>query len=132
MLNALLVSDICIDLTEKCKLGTVQCRDMKACLSHKGKKSHGFQRDSFTTGVWSCDNQEVKIISKADVNRNGFLLIDQRMTGLAQANPSFSIEDRFAGIHVHGKSGAGKNKVQLYHDGKICMDGFQFCSYLLA
>ena len=105
---------------------------MKACLAHKGKKSHGFQGDSFTTGVWSCDNQEVKIISKADVNRNGFFPVDQRVTGLAQADPSFGIEDRFAGIHVHGKSGTGKDKVQLYHDGKICVDGFQLCGYLLA
>ena len=45
---------------------------METRLSHHGKKTYGFQRNSFTTGVWSGDNQEVKIIPETDINRNGF------------------------------------------------------------
>ena len=60
---------------------------METRLSHHGKKTYGFQRNSFTTGVWSGDNQEVKIIPETDINRNGFFLIDQWMTGLAKPDP---------------------------------------------
>ena len=105
---------------------------METRLSHHGKKTYGFQRNSFTTGVWSGDNQEVKIIPETDVNRNGFFLIDQWMTGLAKPDPAFCVENRFTGVHVHGKCSTGKNKIQLYHDGKICVNSFQLSSYLLA
>ena len=103
LFNALLISDISINLAEKCKFGTIQRRDMETRLSHQGKKTYGFQRNGFTTGVWSGDNQEVKIIPETDVNRNGFFLIDQWMTGLCEADdPAFCVENRFTGVHVHG------------------------------
>ena len=42
LLNALLISDICIDLFKHCQFRTVSGRDVKAGLSHQGKKSYGF------------------------------------------------------------------------------------------
>ena len=105
---------------------------METRLSHHGKKTYGFQRNSFTTGVWSGDNQEVKIIPETDVNRNGFFLINQWMTGLAKPDPAFCVENRFTCVHVHGKCSTGKNKIQLYHDGKIRVNSLQLSSYLLA
>ena len=42
LLNALLIANICKYFRKNRKLATVQCRNMKAGLSHEGKQSDGF------------------------------------------------------------------------------------------
>ena len=42
LFNALFISDIRKYLIKYGKLRTLPCRDVKACLTHKGKESHRF------------------------------------------------------------------------------------------
>ena len=51
LLDALLVSDICVHLMENGQFRAVIGRNMKPCLSHQGKKSYRFQGNRFTAGV---------------------------------------------------------------------------------
>ena len=83
LLNALLVANICEYFRKNRKLAAIQRRNMKACLSHEGKQSDGFQAYGFTTGIGTGDDQKVKILSEVDVNRDYLFRRKKRMTSLS-------------------------------------------------
>ena len=126
LFNALLIPDICINLMKKSQLTAVKSRNVKSCLTHKSKQTNGFQRNCFSSGIRTCDNQKVKIISQTDINGNYFLFWNQRMAGFFQEHTAFLVKNRFASVHIHGKTGSGKNKVKLYHQFQIQGNGFPF------
>ncbi len=94
LLNALLIANVCKYFRKNRKLAAVQCRNMKAGLSHEGKKSDGFQADGFTTGIRAGDDQKIKILSEMDVNRDYLFRRKERMTSLPDLDTVIGIENR--------------------------------------
>ena len=89
---------------------------MQSRLPHQGKKSHCLQRHGLTTGIGTCDHQQVKIFPQTDINGNSLFLIQQWMTALTDLDVMLSVENRLCGILFHGEFCLGKNKVQRSHD----------------
>ena len=132
LFNALLVSDIRIDFIKDGKGAAVQSRNVKAGLSHQREQAYGLQRNGFTAGVWSGDDQQVKIFPEGDVDGNDLLFVDQRMAGFSQMDLPFRIEDRLISVLFHGERSAGENEIQSHHIFQIIAQGFQMFGNLLA
>ena len=63
-------------------------RNMKAGLSHQGKKAHGFQGNSFTAGVGAGDDQQVEVFAQPDGDGNDLLRIQQGMAAFLDVDAS--------------------------------------------
>ena len=62
---------------------------MQSGLSHQGKKSDCFQGNGFTAGIRTGDDQQFKILTELNVDRNDFLFIEKRMSSfLMRIRPS--------------------------------------------
>ena len=132
LFNALLVSDIRIDFIKDGKRAAVQSRNVKAGLSHQREQTYGLQRNGFTAGVRSRDDQQVKILAQGNVDGNDLLFVNQRMAGFSQMDFPFRIEDRLIGVLFHGERSAGENEIQGHHIFQIIAQGFQMFGNLLA
>ena len=117
---------------KKSQFTAVQSRDMKPGLSHQSKESDRLEGNGLTTGVWTGDDKKIKRISKTDIDRNNFFLVDQRVAGFLEVDAAFVVKDRFTCIHLYGKCSSCKNKIKLYHDLKIEGDSLTFCCDLYA
>ena len=84
---------------------------MQSRLPHQSKKSHRLQRYGLTTGIGTCDHQQVKIFTQTDINGDRLFLIQQRMTALTDLDIMLSVENRLCGILFHGEFCLGKNEV---------------------
>ena len=124
LLDTLFVPDVREDIVEYGKLGALKGRDMEPGLSHEGKKPHCFQRDGLSSGVGSGNDQQIKIISQADADRNDFLRVQQGVTAVLNADPPLVVEDRSGGVHVSGQRGFGEDKIQA--DQQFVIFGDQF------
>ena len=128
LLNALLISDIGKDLVKYGQLRLVKRRNMKTGLSHQGEKSHSLQRNGFTTGIWSGDNQKLEFFSQTNVDRYSFFLIQKRMTAFFDINNALLVKYRLTSVVRAGKLSAGKDKVQTGQKLQIRLQRLQFSS----
>ena len=58
----------------------VSGRNVKSGLSHQTEQADRFQRNSFTAGVWSGDDQQCEVFPKCHGDRNNFFRIEQWVT----------------------------------------------------
>ena len=126
------VSDICVNFPENTEPGVVEGRNMKTRLSHKGKKSHGFQRNGLTAGVGTGNYQKVEVFSQADINGHHLMFFDQRVPGFFQVNDTICVKLGLCGVLRFCQKSTGKDKVQLSQDLLIILDQFQAFSGSLA
>ena len=63
LLNTLFISDICINLMKYSQFTAVSGRNVKSGLSHQTEQADRFQRNSFTAGIWSGDDQQCELFS---------------------------------------------------------------------
>ena len=132
LLNALLVTDIRIDLMEHCQLRTVACRDVEPCLSHQSEEPDGLKRHSLSSGIRAGDDQESKIFPQGDCDRDNGLLIQQRMPSFADPDASLFVKDRTASPHGEGQSAPCKDKIQIRKRPVVRADLFDILRCLLT
>ena len=113
LLNTLFISDICINLMKYSQFTAVSGRNVKSGLSHQTEQADRFQRNSFTTGVWTGYNQKLEIFAEHDIDWNHFFLIEQWVTSLTDTDASLFIQKRPAGAHGHCQSTSCKNEVKI-------------------
>ena len=101
---------------------------MESCLSHQSKKSDRFQRNRFTTCVWSCYDQQVEGVTQRNGDRYNLFAVDQWMPTFADQNAPFVIKDRSAGIHGKRQASSCKYEIQLGHDFIVGADLFHIIS----
>ena len=124
LLNTLFVSDIRIDLMKNCKLRAVTGRDMQPCLPHETEKSDCLQGNGLTTGIWTGHDQQIKLFSESDRDRNDRLRIQQRVTSLTDMDFIFFVKNRTAGFHGQSQCTSCKNKVEIGQSTVIRPDFF--------
>ena len=73
LLNTLFISDICINLMKYSQFTAVSGRNVKSGLSHQTEQADRFQRNSFTAGIWSGDDQRDRILREANEKANAIL-----------------------------------------------------------
>ena len=113
LLNTLFISDICINLMKYSQFTAVSGRNVKSGLSHQTEQADRFQRNSFTAGIWSGDDQQCEVLPKCHGDRNNFFRIEQWVTSLTDTDASLFIQKRPAGAHGHCQSTSCKNEVKI-------------------
>ena len=91
----------------------VKRRNMKSCLSEQSKKSDCFQRNSFSTGVRTGNDEQRKVIAQPDVDRNYFFRIQKRVAAFFDVDTSAGIELGLGSVVGAGKLRTGKNKIKF-------------------
>ena len=124
LFDALLVSDIRVDLFEHGQLRAVQRRDMKAGLAHQRQQPDRFQRDGFAAGVRSRDDQKIERVAETDINRNHFVFVDQRMTRTSKDDPPLRVKNRRGRVHIHRELRPRENKIEFDQIIHIPLDLF--------
>ena len=113
LLNALFITDICIDFPEYTESGIIKSRDMKSGLSHQCQKTNCLKRYCFSTCVWASYNKKIKRFPKSDINRNDLMFFNQWMARLFHINDSITVETGFCGILRFGQKRSCKNEIQF-------------------
>ena len=65
---------------------------MQPCLPHETEKSDCLQGNGLTTGIWTGHDQQIKLFSESDRDRNDRLRIQQRVTSLTDMDFIFFVE----------------------------------------
>ena len=125
LLDTLFIADIGKDVLKDSQLGSLKGRNMEAGLSHKGKKSYGFQGNGFTAGVWACDDEKIKVFSKPDVDGNHLFWIQKRMAAVFDMDVPLVVEFWLYTVVPAGQGCLGKNKVQPGQNRKVFQNGVE-------
>ena len=107
---ALFIPDIRIDFGKNGQFRTVQGGNMQARLAHQAEKAGGFQGNRLASGIWACNDQKVIVLSEADINGNGLLLIQQGMSCACLLYTSNSVAD---GVQAYLTAGVPADKLVL-------------------
>ena len=122
MFDTLLITYVGIDFLEQGNTAAVRSRYMQAGECHKFQKSCCLQGDCLSAGVRTCDDEKVKLFSQADIDRNDFFLVNQRVPCLSQIDNAVCVDDRLCAVHRECERGACKYKVELCHDFIVVSD----------
>ena len=122
LLNTLFIADICEYIVKNSQFAAVSRGNMQACLSHQSKQTYSFQRNGLAAGIGTGYDQKLKVIPKMHINRDDFMFIQQRMTSLADPDPSLCIKDRFHAIVIFSQLSFRENKVQFRQNPVIIPD----------
>ena len=115
LLDALLVSDVGVDIPEEGELASVAGRDMEAGHAHELEEADGLEGDGLAAGVGTRDDDHVVVGAQLDIDGDDLFGVDQGMAALADVDVIFVIKDRPGRILLHGQVGAGKDEIQLGH-----------------
>ena len=113
LLNALLIADVRIDFVKDRELGMVRCRNVQAALAEQGKKSDGFQGNCLTAGVRTGDDEHCKVLADADIDRNHFFRVNERVASFFDADAALLIEIRFRTAVKQRELCACKDKIEF-------------------
>ena len=100
LLNALLVSDVSVDILIDRQFGVWRRRQIKARLSHEHQKPQRLHADSLAARIGTCDQQHAVIRAQHDVNGHHLLLINERVAGLLQYRAPLIIELGTGSLHL--------------------------------
>ena len=100
----------------------VVSRDVQPCLPHEGEQAQCFQRNSFTTGVGTGNEQCGKFFAQINIDRHDSFLIQQRMSAFLDIHIAFCIEQGLCTVHRQGKLCFCENKVQLCQQFQVCAE----------
>ena len=124
LLDALLVTDIGVNMLKQADFRLLVRRDMQAAGSHERQQTEGFERNRLAAGVRAGDDERVVIIADGDVDRHGLVLIEQRMARAKQlAAAAVLNKHRRTGIHVERQLGTRKDEVQRGQRIVVLLDG---------
>ena len=125
LLNALLITDIRVNVAEQTDRTLLIGRNMHAGGCHQAQQTQGLEADRLAAGIRSGDNQRVIVITQRNINGHGFFLVQQRMSCTNQIYLCGFTELRCTGIQLEGIICLGKNKIQLAQYIIICADGIR-------
>ena len=114
LLNALLVADICQDMTKHRDLASLLGWNHQTAHSHQVQKADRFQCHGLAASVRSRDDQAVKILAQGNIGGHHLVFIDQRMPGADEGNPSLFIDLWYCRFHPVCQMRLCKNQVQLH------------------
>ena len=124
LLDALLVTDIGVNMLKQADFRLLVRRDMQAAGSHERQQTEGFERNRLAAGVRAGDDERVVIITDGDVDRHGLVLIEQRMARAKQlAAAAVLNKHRRTGVHVERQLGTRKDEVQRGQRIVVLLDG---------
>ena len=69
--------------------GAFPAGDMEPALGHEGQQADGFEADGFSAGVRPGDRDADIRKGQLQAERHAGFRVQQRMTGLCQADPAF-------------------------------------------
>ena len=122
LLNALFVANIGKYIFENAETGAVRGGNVKPRLPHQGQESDRFQRNCFAARIWSRDDQQVKIFSEPDIDRDDLFAVEQRVPAFTDINDALVVKDRHGCVHIHGKCGFCKDKIQFCQQFCVILD----------
>ena len=124
LLDALLVTDIGVNMLKQADFRLLVRRNMQAASSHERQQTEGFERNRLAAGVRAGDDEGVVIIADGDVDRHGLVLIEQRMARAKQlAAAAVLNKHRRTGVHVERQLGTRKDEVQRGQRIVVLLDG---------
>ena len=124
LLDALLVTDIGVNMLKQADFRLLVRRDMQAAGSHERQQTEGFERNRLAAGVRAGDDEGVVIIADGDVDRHRLVLIEQRMARAKQlAAAAVLNKHRRTGVHVERQLGTRKDEVQRGQRIVVLLDG---------
>ena len=124
LLDALLVTDIGVNMLKQADFRLLVRRNMQAAGSHERQQTEGFERNRLAAGVWAGDDERVVIIADGDVDRHRLILIEQRMARTKQlAAAAVLNKHRRTGVHVERQLGTRKDEVQRGQRIVVLLDG---------
>ena len=89
--DGLLISNIGENLLEHRQLTARLTGNLEATLSHKGEESQRLQRNGFSAGVWSRDQQCLRRRTKSYGYRNALFGVKQWMPALADIDAALVV-----------------------------------------
>ena len=116
LLNALLVSDISIDIAIHRNLRAGLRRQKQAGLSHEHQKPQCFHGNGLTAGIWACYQQHGVFVSQGNIYRHHLVRCQQGMTGREKPGYAIFIDYRLRCLHFISQSCLGKGKIYFCHD----------------
>ena len=80
LLDALLISDVRVDIVKDGQLTVIPGGNVQACLSHERQQAAGLEGDRLAAGVGTGHDQEVVVLSQADINGDDGILVQKGVT----------------------------------------------------
>ena len=121
MLDALLIADVGENFIKYGNTASLRGRDVQAALRHKAEKPDRLERNGLAAGVRAGDDERVVILAELHINRNGLVLIEQRVTRPAQPDAAFR-ELRRAGVELEAELRAREYDIEPHERRKIGVD----------
>ena len=124
LLDALLVTDIGVNMLKQADFRLFIRRNMQAACRHERQQAERFERNRLAAGVRTGDDEGVVIVADGDVNRHRLVLIQQRMTRTEQLAAA-AVLDQYGrtGVHIERQLGTRKDEVQRGQRIVVLLDG---------
>ena len=112
LLYALLIADVGVDFIEQRDAAPVRCRNMETGQGHQCEQTGRLERNCLSTGIGTCDDQQIELLSDTDIDRHDLLLADQRMSGFLDFDDPLAVDERLRSVLLNGQTCPRKYEVE--------------------